>query len=349
VRAAFPGAMQGIPYELDLEMVRADGGNKWITTRGEGVFDTNGNFVGIRGTAQDITERKRAEDALRESEGQLRTFVRNAPAGVAMLDREMRYLQVSDRWCADYSLSSDEMLGRIHYDIFPDIPERWKEIHRRCMAGETLRSDEDCWGRDSGDPMWLRWEIRPWGEREGKPEGVLILSEDITGRKRMEATLRESEATTRTLLETAAQAILAVSADGAIVIANRMAEDMFGYQPNELMGRPLEMLLPPDVRERHRAHRADFGSNPRPRPMGIGVELQGLRKDGSRFPIEVSLSAVETLRGRLAVSLSPTSPNGSERRRRFGTGSRNCARWPAAFSRHRKTSGGAWRATFTTM
>ena len=426
-RAALPGAMQGIPYAVDLEMVRADGGKKWITTRGEGVFDAHGTFVGIRGTAQDITERKRAEDALRESEAQfrtlanaipqlcwmahadggifwynqrwyeytgsvpeemegwgwqtvhdpaalpnvlerwnasiaagtpfdmvfplrgadgvyhpfltrvvpvrdrdgkiarwfgtntdiseqrkieealresedqLRTFVRNAPAGVAMLDREMRYLQVSDRWCADYSLSSDEMLGRTHYDIFPDIPERWKEIHRRCLAGETLRSDEDCWER-GGDQMWLRWEIRPWGEREGNPEGVLIFSEDITGRKQMEATLRESEATIRTLLETAAQAILAVSADGAIVIANRMAEDMFGYQPNDLVGRPLEMLLPPNLRERHRAHRADFESNPRPRPMGIGVELQGLRKDGSRFPIEVSLSAVETLRGRLAVS-----------------------------------------------
>ena len=78
-----------------------------------------------------------------------------------MLDRDMRYLQVSDRCCADYSVDSSQVLGRSHYEIFPDIPERWKEIHRRALKGETLRADEDRWDREDGT-TWVRWEIRPW-------------------------------------------------------------------------------------------------------------------------------------------------------------------------------------------
>ena len=238
----------------------------------------------------------------RTGEEHLRTFVKYVPAAVAMLDREMRYVQVSDRWCADYSRSSDEMLGQSHYEIFPDIPERWKEIHRRGLSGETLRADEDRWERAGGDARWLRWEIRPWGEREGKPEGVLIFSEDITARKRMEATLRESEATIRALLETAAQSILAVDLDGAVVLANRMAVEMFGHAHSELLGMPLEKLIPERLRARHLSHRAEFAASPRTRPMGVGIDLQGLRKDGTEFPIEVSLSTVQTGRGTLAVA-----------------------------------------------
>jgi PAS domain S-box-containing protein len=150
--------------------------------------------------------------------------------------------------------------------------------------------------------MWLHWEIRPWGELRGKPEGILIFTEDISVRKKMEATLREGEATIRTLLETAAQAILAVDARGAVVLANRMAEEMFGYGREELLEMPLETLLPERFRERHVAHRNGFADNSRTRPMGIGMDLQGLRKDGTEFPIEVSLSTVATGRGPLAVA-----------------------------------------------
>jgi len=158
----------------------------------------------------------------------LKIFVKHLPAAVAMLDREMCYLQASDRWCADFALDSSHMLGRSHYELFPDIPERWKQIHRRCLAGETLRAEEDRWDREVGGTTWLRWEVRPWGSRQGLPEGMLIFSEDITARKQVEEKLLESEATTSALLETAAQAIIAVDAAGAIVVANRMATQMFG-------------------------------------------------------------------------------------------------------------------------
>jgi PAS domain S-box-containing protein len=150
----------------------------------------------------DITDRKRAEEALfemnraleaqssilRSREELLKTFVKNVPAAVAMLDREMRYVEVSDRWCADYSSGREQIIGRSHYEILPDIPDRWKEVHRRGLQGETMRADEDRWDRQDG-AHWARWEVRPWKTPEGTVGGILILAEDITRSKQMEEVL----------------------------------------------------------------------------------------------------------------------------------------------------------------
>jgi PAS domain S-box-containing protein len=126
--------------------------------------------------------------ALQTREELLKTFVTHVPAAVAMFDNDMRFLQVSDRFCVDYSLDSSEIVGRSDYEVFPDIPERWKETHRRGLAGETLRAEEDRWDREDGT-TWLRWEIRPWKNLDGEVGGILIFSEDITHRKLAEAAL----------------------------------------------------------------------------------------------------------------------------------------------------------------
>jgi PAS domain S-box-containing protein len=145
----------------------------------------------------DVTDQKLAEEELRASEERLKVFVKNVPAGVAMLDRDMRYLQVSDRWCRDYLVGRAQILGHSHYEIFPDMPERWKEVHRRALQGETLRADEDRWDGKEG-ARWARWEVRPWNTTEGEVGGILILAEDITHRKQMEQALSDM---TRKLVE----------------------------------------------------------------------------------------------------------------------------------------------------
>jgi len=156
------------------------------------------------GMITDITEHKRTKETLlevnrtleaqaillRSREDLLKSFVKNVPVGVAMFDRDMRYLQVSDRWCADYAIDSSQVLGRSHYEIFPDVPQRWKEMHRRGLAGETIRTDEDCWDR-AGGPVWVRWEIRPWRTPGGFVGGILIFAEHITHRKQMEAAISQ--------------------------------------------------------------------------------------------------------------------------------------------------------------
>ncbi|HZV61404.1 MAG TPA: EAL domain-containing protein [Methylophilaceae bacterium] len=114
--------------------------------------------------------------------------------------------------------------------------------------------------------------------------------------------LQESELTARALLESATQAVIGIGKDGKIRLANRAVESMFGYRSEELIGQTLEVLIPEESRQRHVKQRNDYFTHGNPRPMGVGMDLKGLRKDGSVFPIEASLSMTETLSGPLAVS-----------------------------------------------
>jgi two-component system sensor histidine kinase/response regulator len=138
---------------------------------------------------------RRAESltaALQESQNRLQLLIDHAPAALAMFDREMRYLAVSRRWREDYALGDREMLGHSHYEIFPEIPATWREVHQRGMAGETMAADEDRFERADGRVQWVRWEVRPWHAADGSVGGIVIFSEDITSRRMAEQALRAS-------------------------------------------------------------------------------------------------------------------------------------------------------------
>jgi PAS domain S-box-containing protein len=145
----------------------------------------NGRDV-IVSVARDVSDRKQAESALRERDEILRLFVEHSPAAIAMFDNEMRYLVASRRWSEDYGLGDQNIVGRSHYEIFPEIPERWKAIHRRCLAGAVERSEEDPFVRADGRTDWVRWEVRPWRQASGEIGGIIIFSEVITATKEAE-------------------------------------------------------------------------------------------------------------------------------------------------------------------
>jgi PAS domain S-box-containing protein len=125
-------------------------------------------------------------ETLYKGEDVFNLFLSHAPASIAMFDTEMRCLAVSKRWIEDYPISISEIIGVSHYKAYPETPAEWKEVHRRGLAGEIIRSDEERFVRADGTIKWVKWEVFPWRTNKGEIGGIIIFSENITLRKESE-------------------------------------------------------------------------------------------------------------------------------------------------------------------
>jgi PAS domain S-box-containing protein len=250
--------------------------------------------------AHQLLSMTQTSEALKKSQGQLRTFVEQAPISIAMLDRNLNYIATSRRWIAEYGRGHNELIGRNHYEIHLDIPDEWKKIHRDALAGAFLKNDDDLWIQADGSRHWLRWAVYPWTNETGGNGGIIISAEDITEHKQAEEALRASEQRLSGLVNSAMDAIVAVDANQKIVLFNPAAEQMFRLTSKEAIGQPLERLIPPSSRLAHATHIRAFGlTGVTSRSMKSLGTLHGLRANGEEFPIEASISQVDLQSGKL--------------------------------------------------
>jgi PAS domain S-box-containing protein len=154
----------------------------------------------------------------------------------------MKYIAASKRYLIDYDLGDQNVIGRSHYDVFPEIPERWKEIHRRCLAGAVEKSDEDPFPRINGDLDWVRWEIRPWFEREGEIGGLILFSEVITESKRAKEQLNNTLQELKFHIENTPLAVIEFNSKYQITKWSDNAAKMFGWQADEVLGKKIDEL-----------------------------------------------------------------------------------------------------------
>jgi PAS domain S-box-containing protein len=221
-------------------------GREIAFTRGQ-----DGSVRQILGTFQDITGRKRADQSLANSRALLQSFVEHTPAAVAMLDRDMRYIAVSRRWMQDYELGDRDLVGKHHYDVFPEIRTMsyWPEVHARCMAGAVERREEDPFVRADGHTDWLRWEVRPWRDEHGAIGGIIMYTEVITDRKHTKELLRQSEERYRLIVENQTEFIVKWLPDGTRTFVNESYCRTFGLREQDCVGTSFFPLVSPEFRQ----------------------------------------------------------------------------------------------------
>lgn len=179
--------------QLDKRYMLRDSRIVWASTEFSVLRDAAGKPQYILGLASDITARKRAEEELRASERQLRAFITDAPVCVAMFDRDIRYLAASRRWTTDYGFGHSDLAGLRLYDLIPGLPEKWRESHRRGLAGEKQHLGEDVWIRADGLEQWVTSAVYPWHDPQGNVGGIIIAAEDISRQKQFEQQLQDAK------------------------------------------------------------------------------------------------------------------------------------------------------------
>ncbi|GFK93480.1 Sensory/regulatory protein RpfC [Fundidesulfovibrio magnetotacticus] len=192
-----------------------------------------------------------APGSLAGREELLRLFVKHAPVSIAMLDGSMRYIAVSDRWKSDYGFQERNLEGLDHYAVFPEIPERWKAIHRSCLAGAVERAEEDPFARADGSIQWLRWEVRPWRLPSGAIGGIVIFSEDITARKQAELELARVNFLLSALVEAIPSPIYAKDREGRLLLANKALLELLGRDASQVLGKTSGEVHPTVIGREH--------------------------------------------------------------------------------------------------
>jgi PAS domain S-box-containing protein len=147
----------------------------------------------------------------------LRVFMDHPPIGIAVFDRSMHYLAINGPYREALGLGDRNIVGHSYYEVFPEIPERWRQMHRRCLAGATERSEADPWVRANGNLEWYRWEIQPWYEAADVVGGIVLFTENVTAQKRSENARAESEAAARRTAEILDKTMASI-ADVVIVV-----------------------------------------------------------------------------------------------------------------------------------
>lgn len=291
-------------HDIEYRIIAADGRIVWVRDIVKVVFE-NDEPVKLRGVMVDITQNKQAEEALKRSTEQYRSLYNNTPVMMHSIDQSGALLSVSNTWLRTLGYERNEVLGQKSVEFLTPqsqqyardvvLPTFFKCGHCQDIPYQMVKKD--------GEIMDVL--LSATAEKDGSGDIVRSLAViiDVTAQKRAEQALRSSETKLRVLAETAADAIISTDGRGLITQFNRSAEQIFGYSTAEILGKPLTLLMPTKFQRAYTKAVERFSATGETKLMGQVTELTGIKKDGTEFPLEISLSAWETGEGKFFTGI----------------------------------------------
>lgn len=224
------------------------------------------------------------------------TALKQAPLGVAIFDREMRYLAASSRFLSDQGLPGDmPLVGRIHYDVFPEVPGRWRDVHARALRdGVEMSHDADPFLNAQGQVEWIRWSVKPWRADDGEIGGLVLYTEVVTPSVEARLSLEATEARYRAVFDQVAMGIARVAPHGQFLEVNDRFCTITGYSRAELAALTFQAITHPDDLDADVAQAAALLAG---EIDTYAMEKRYVRKDGEPVWINLTVSLMRTEAG----------------------------------------------------
>jgi two-component system cell cycle sensor histidine kinase/response regulator CckA len=300
----FPSDLSKGMVEDDLSVLRGGKPVKVVEEFNGRIFETTkfptimpGKSSFLAGFTIDITERQQDEIKIKESQRLMNYIIRHDPNAIAVFDDNLRYIFVSERYLDDYKVKDRNIIGKHQYEVFPEMPERWKQVHQRVLAGAVERAEEDRFERLDGSVDYNRWECRPWYRLDGSVGGMITYTEVITESKRAEEALRKSEEKFRQIVENTNEGIWIIDGQQRVVFVNKRMASMLGYSPEEMIGRGADsFIFAEDLQDHNEKMKRRKGGE------SAAYERRLLCKYGKTVWTIVSASPIMDAEGRFAGS-----------------------------------------------
>lgn len=226
------------------------------------------------------------------SDGKIKLLLQYTPLAMAILDKDLNYVMVSDQWKSEFSIGIDNIIGMSHLSVLERFnTKQWLDVYRRALSGASICEESQDVGND-GSIKWVEWDIKPWKNNENKDGGIVLIKNDISEAKKEKQALLDKESYLLGIINNLSDGVIALNEYGVIESFNPACEQIFGYAFDEIVGKNLTEIISELYHSMHDTYFNNIRVKHESTSKKALFELEGKRKNGEVFPLELSLNLV---------------------------------------------------------